>query len=573
MIGFWGGFHGKTGGVLGLLGDDFKHDLGPLLPGLYSSPYADCYRCPFEARHPECDLPVRSTSCARRSSYETTGDIAAIIVEPIQGTAGNVVPPPGFLARDAGDRRRERRAPHRRRDDHRLRPHRPDVRLRARRRRARHHDRSARASAAASRSRASSRATRSSSPSRSSNPSGSSSSYGGNPLAAAAALVDGAARSSTDDLVENSARVGRAHARPPARAQPRASPSSATCAARPAHRRRAGEGPGHPGAARQGDLQACSSSECLQARPDRDGLQPRRAHQPARSSSTRRRPRRGSRSWSRAWAMSQQRWLVKHPEVEEAFDLLFYRPVGYGVSLLLRPLPVTPDHVSLAAAAVGLLGGHLLFYGRPAADLAGAIRARSSRPSSTASTASSRACAGPTRPRDACTTASPTASSSSASTCTSGHGSYGRGGTPPCCSSPSRRSSASSRERDGRPLPQLVPAPRVCSIAEPRATAFGRCGRGATRRGASGAGPITRLLLFFYVRIAAQQEALQPGPGAGTLPGSTRRAKGASASPSGTASSAAARRSCFWLWHERAPDAVARVSWRSAPLAGSSGSG
>jgi phosphatidylglycerophosphate synthase len=71
--------------------------------------------------------------------------------------------------------------------------------------------------------------------------------------------------------------------------------------------------------------------------------------------------------------MSQPRWLVKHPEVEEAFDLLFYRPVGYGVSLLLRPLPVTPDHVSLAAAAVGLLGGHLLFYGRPAADLAGAL--------------------------------------------------------------------------------------------------------------------------------------------------------------------------------------------------------
>jgi phosphatidylglycerophosphate synthase len=71
--------------------------------------------------------------------------------------------------------------------------------------------------------------------------------------------------------------------------------------------------------------------------------------------------------------MSQQRWLVKHPEVEEAFDLLFYRPVGYGVSLLLRPLPVTPDHVSIAAAAVGLLGGHLLLYGRPAADLAGAI--------------------------------------------------------------------------------------------------------------------------------------------------------------------------------------------------------
>ncbi|MEK7744535.1 MAG: aminotransferase class III-fold pyridoxal phosphate-dependent enzyme, partial [Elusimicrobiota bacterium] len=38
-VAFWGGFHGKTGGVLGLLGSDFKHDLGPLMPGLYLSPY------------------------------------------------------------------------------------------------------------------------------------------------------------------------------------------------------------------------------------------------------------------------------------------------------------------------------------------------------------------------------------------------------------------------------------------------------------------------------------------------------------------------------------------------------
>jgi len=33
VIGFWGGFHGKTGGVLGLLGSEFKHHLGPFMPG------------------------------------------------------------------------------------------------------------------------------------------------------------------------------------------------------------------------------------------------------------------------------------------------------------------------------------------------------------------------------------------------------------------------------------------------------------------------------------------------------------------------------------------------------------
>jgi 4-aminobutyrate aminotransferase/(S)-3-amino-2-methylpropionate transaminase len=96
VIGFWGGFHGKTGGVLGLLGSDFKHHLGPFLPGQYLSPYADCYRCPLRLRYPECGI-----ACAEYLRdvirYQTGGEIAAIIVEPIQGTAGNVAPPDGFL--------------------------------------------------------------------------------------------------------------------------------------------------------------------------------------------------------------------------------------------------------------------------------------------------------------------------------------------------------------------------------------------------------------------------------------------------------------------------------------------
>src|SRR5207249_4168952 len=58
VIGFWGGFHGKTGGVLGLLGSDFKHGLGPFLPGQYSAPYADCYRCPLRLRYPEGGFPL-----------------------------------------------------------------------------------------------------------------------------------------------------------------------------------------------------------------------------------------------------------------------------------------------------------------------------------------------------------------------------------------------------------------------------------------------------------------------------------------------------------------------------------
>ena len=97
MIGFWGGFHGKTGGVLPLLGGSFKHGLGPLMPGSYSSPYASCSRCAFGMTFPACEWHCVEF-LRKKIELETSNDVAAIIVEPIQGTAGNVIPPPGYLA-------------------------------------------------------------------------------------------------------------------------------------------------------------------------------------------------------------------------------------------------------------------------------------------------------------------------------------------------------------------------------------------------------------------------------------------------------------------------------------------
>ncbi len=97
VLGFWGGFHGKTGGVLGLIGDPFKRDWGVLHPGLLLAPYADCYRCPFRMEYPQCGIFclefVRKTV-----EKSTAGSLAAIIVETMQGTAGNVIPPPEFLS-------------------------------------------------------------------------------------------------------------------------------------------------------------------------------------------------------------------------------------------------------------------------------------------------------------------------------------------------------------------------------------------------------------------------------------------------------------------------------------------
>ena len=96
IVGFWGAFHGKTGGVLPLLSGGFKHGLGPLMPGTYSSPYASCARCAFDQRFPACEWHCVSF-LRRKLELETAGDLAAILVEPIQGTAGNVVPPLGYL--------------------------------------------------------------------------------------------------------------------------------------------------------------------------------------------------------------------------------------------------------------------------------------------------------------------------------------------------------------------------------------------------------------------------------------------------------------------------------------------
>jgi 4-aminobutyrate aminotransferase / (S)-3-amino-2-methylpropionate transaminase / 5-aminovalerate transaminase len=96
FIGFWGGFHGKTGGVLGLLGDEFKKDLGPFMPGLYLSPFAYCYRCPLKLRYPSCGMAC-ADHLRQVIKLQSQQQVAAIIAEPIQGTAGNVVPPGDFL--------------------------------------------------------------------------------------------------------------------------------------------------------------------------------------------------------------------------------------------------------------------------------------------------------------------------------------------------------------------------------------------------------------------------------------------------------------------------------------------
>ncbi len=96
FVSFWGGFHGKTLGALSLMGSDFKDKLGPMAPGSHIAPYANCYRCPLGQKYPSCGMAC--VEMLRKQLKTTTaGEVAAIIVEPMQGTAGNVIPPKEFL--------------------------------------------------------------------------------------------------------------------------------------------------------------------------------------------------------------------------------------------------------------------------------------------------------------------------------------------------------------------------------------------------------------------------------------------------------------------------------------------
>lgn len=96
FLSFWGGFHGKSAGSLAMIGDGTKNQLGPMLPGAHHAPFAYCYRCPLALSYPSCGLEC-ATFARKVIKQETTGALAAIFMEPIQGTAGNIIPPPEFM--------------------------------------------------------------------------------------------------------------------------------------------------------------------------------------------------------------------------------------------------------------------------------------------------------------------------------------------------------------------------------------------------------------------------------------------------------------------------------------------
>jgi taurine---2-oxoglutarate transaminase len=91
-------YHGSTAASISVTGDPRRRAIEPLqkVPGTVFAPDCYCYRCPFGLTYPDCDV-----ACAEYVDYQLDheGDVAAMILEPVVGTNGVIVPVPEYLPR------------------------------------------------------------------------------------------------------------------------------------------------------------------------------------------------------------------------------------------------------------------------------------------------------------------------------------------------------------------------------------------------------------------------------------------------------------------------------------------
>jgi taurine--2-oxoglutarate transaminase len=90
-------YHGATPGSITFTGDPRRilaETARSTIDGVRFAPDAYCYRCPFGLYYGECNI-----QCARYVDYmiKEEGNVAAIIVEPVVGTNGRIVPPPEYF--------------------------------------------------------------------------------------------------------------------------------------------------------------------------------------------------------------------------------------------------------------------------------------------------------------------------------------------------------------------------------------------------------------------------------------------------------------------------------------------
>lgn len=99
IIAFTGGFHGRTYGAMSLTASKsrYRAGMGPFLPGIHHVRYPHCFRLCDHGPDRPCAIAAGEDIIRLFDSQVPAEDVAAIVVEPIQGEGGYVVPPSSFL--------------------------------------------------------------------------------------------------------------------------------------------------------------------------------------------------------------------------------------------------------------------------------------------------------------------------------------------------------------------------------------------------------------------------------------------------------------------------------------------
>jgi 4-aminobutyrate aminotransferase-like enzyme len=92
------GLHGRTKLGMSLTGLGMWRADGAPVGGVHHAPAPYCYRCPLHLKYPGCGLAC-ADEVERVVKLRTSGRVAAMIVEPVLGNGGLIVPPPGYFQR------------------------------------------------------------------------------------------------------------------------------------------------------------------------------------------------------------------------------------------------------------------------------------------------------------------------------------------------------------------------------------------------------------------------------------------------------------------------------------------
>lgn len=99
FVAFLGAFHGRTLGALSLTASKAvqRRGFGPLLAGVHHVPYPYCYRCPYGQAPATCAVECVQAIQGLFRTVLPADEVAAIVVEPVQGEGGYVAPPQKFF--------------------------------------------------------------------------------------------------------------------------------------------------------------------------------------------------------------------------------------------------------------------------------------------------------------------------------------------------------------------------------------------------------------------------------------------------------------------------------------------